>query len=515
MFRTPQGSNPNEVKPLSPTFQVGLFALLGLSILSKLYLLDHRSFFFDELYSVNAALEPRFTDFLDRWVLYDNSPPLYYLLLRAWFVCMPATEFGARFLSLILSIAAGAALIVGLKRRFAGETWIYGALLCGTSYSFLFFAQEARCYSLLMLLAVFQLLTMVDILRLRNQSIPSRLALRLGFLTVLSAYTHYSGIVFSTLLLSLTAVALRRNRPALLQLFKTGCLIVLCGIPWLPYFIFNLTVEKFVVVQSFGERLKVLLAMIFFGHTTPSRIFQWIAIVSIAGIASRAQWRAIKDDPGAWALVVSGGVSALIIGLSGLNPVMRGYRHFIVFIPAVLAGTAIVLSRASMRLPCGVLAFVCSALIIIQGSSHYLSPREEWRHAVKHVVDSAPGVPLRVIIVGKPWDRPTKHYLSDGGETALAPVFWGPFYRYYFNRLAPHQKITFEVLEPATMNVPALVKSAALSGEKLFVLQYTGGIGPTFSPDEYLQQGAKHYAFFCHDVYSFPAVRAAESPHRP
>ena len=191
-------NNQNKIVTIVNKYLLFVFVLL--SIFVKFYQISYRSFSLDELYGVVAALEPNFNKFLENWVLYDSNPPLYYFFLRFWLNIVPATEFWVRLPSVFFVLFASVIFVKGIKKRFNDNTWLYLLLLLGSSYGFLFFAQEARAYGLLFLLVCLQLLQFVDLINIKQPNLFLKKLYLFALYSILSSYTHYTGIVFSGLL---------------------------------------------------------------------------------------------------------------------------------------------------------------------------------------------------------------------------------------------------------------------------------------------------------------------------
>ena len=105
-------------KSTAPFNQYLLFIFILLSTIVKFYQIDYRSFSFDELYGVVAALEPNFDNYLDNWIRYDTNPPLYYFVLNIWLKIVPSNEFWVRLLSVLFILIASVIFILGIKKRF-------------------------------------------------------------------------------------------------------------------------------------------------------------------------------------------------------------------------------------------------------------------------------------------------------------------------------------------------------------------------------------------------------------
>ena len=133
-------------------FEVALTLLLILLLAGalRLYKIGGESLWLDETFSINDA-HHSVHDILTvpRTGL---NPPLYYLLLHGWMRLVGDSAVAVRVPSAIFGIAAVAVLfLVGLELR-GVALGLAAAFLSAASYFLIRYAQEARAYSLLVLL---------------------------------------------------------------------------------------------------------------------------------------------------------------------------------------------------------------------------------------------------------------------------------------------------------------------------------------------------------------------------
>ena len=178
-----------------------LILLLAFSL--RLYRLDNQSFAFDEgwtSYAIHHSWQAMWGVLVP-----DNHPPLYYVLVKAFADLAGYGDFPVRF----FSVLCGMVLIAGLYalgRRLAGPLTVgptlggpvmglSAALFAACVPSFVYYAQEARMYSLLMALAV---LSSYSLLRVLDDPSSRRWWVLYVLLTAATLYTHY----FAALLLA-------------------------------------------------------------------------------------------------------------------------------------------------------------------------------------------------------------------------------------------------------------------------------------------------------------------------
>jgi hypothetical protein len=159
----------------------------------------------------------------------DNHPPLYYFLLKISLWILPSSEFGLRVISCIFSIASMTVLVRFVNRHWGHRAAAYVGLLVALSPCDIYYAQEARMYSLLAFLSVLAFTRLVDALQGRRASLAVwvfanvglvwthaygllTVSLQVGFVIGYWAWHHLRGcplaIKFRSLLCALMAVFL-------------------------------------------------------------------------------------------------------------------------------------------------------------------------------------------------------------------------------------------------------------------------------------------------------------------
>jgi hypothetical protein len=167
---------------------------------------------------------------------HDGSPPLYYLVLHAWMTVFGTSNFSARALSGVFSVAS-LPLMAVTARRFglAGRSSWLAILLLATCPFAVRYATEARMYSLLILLVLLALLAFERVWSVGGTWPVVGASLVTGALVL----THYwSLFLVATAFVAAAFFAWRGVRAArrLLLPMVIGCLFFL---PWLPSFAYQ------------------------------------------------------------------------------------------------------------------------------------------------------------------------------------------------------------------------------------------------------------------------------------
>jgi mannosyltransferase len=171
--------------------------ILLLAFALRLYRLDNQSFAFDEGWTSYAIHH----SWRAMWgvLVPDNHPPLYYVLVKAFADLAGYGDLAVRYFSVMCSMALVAVLYI-LGRRLGGLT-VAGSVMGASAAlfatcvpSFIYYAQEARMYSLLMALALF---SSYSLLRVLGDERARRWWVLYVLASVAMLYTHY----FAALLL--------------------------------------------------------------------------------------------------------------------------------------------------------------------------------------------------------------------------------------------------------------------------------------------------------------------------
>jgi len=129
-------------------------ALLLLAFALRVYRLDAQSLWYDE--AVTAHVTGQRLAELTRWTADDIQPPLYYYIVAGWTRLAGRGEWALRFPSAFFGTLTAALLWSAARRLFPGQRAAAraGLLLFALSPLHVYFAQEARMYTLLTFLGL-------------------------------------------------------------------------------------------------------------------------------------------------------------------------------------------------------------------------------------------------------------------------------------------------------------------------------------------------------------------------
>lgn len=201
--------------------------------------LDGQSLWYDEGFSAWLAGQPP-AEIIARTAA-DIHPPLYYLLLHGWITLAGRTEFALRFPSVLAAVVT-VPLLWRLARRLLGASTGDGAaLLVAFSPLWLWYAREARMYTVVAALGVALLLMLVG--QLQQASHPQRLAM-LAVLNIVAVYTHfYAWFLVAVQVAWLLLWSWRSPRRVLVLLTPLVATLV-AYLPWLGFVLNRLSADR-------------------------------------------------------------------------------------------------------------------------------------------------------------------------------------------------------------------------------------------------------------------------------
>ena len=214
------------------SYKVALALLLILLLAGglRLYNLGGESLWHDETVSVYAA-RSSVSEILTVRTRVDLFPPLYHLMLHGWIRLVGDSAVAVRVPSVIFGIAAVAVLfLVGRELR-DDALGLVVAFLSAISYFLIRYAQEARPYSLLVLLS---LASYYFFIRMVRRGATGGASVGYAATTALLLYTHYHATFLVLTQVCTVACLWRRLGRIRLRWVAAVTVASLAFSPWLP-----------------------------------------------------------------------------------------------------------------------------------------------------------------------------------------------------------------------------------------------------------------------------------------
>jgi mannosyltransferase len=268
--------------------------VVGLTLVAaglRLLTLDVQSYHHDEIVTASRVLRGSFGHAMDVVGFSESAPPLYYVLAWLWVQIVGTGEFGLRSLSALAGVATVPVVyLIGLELR-GRRAGLLAAALAAVNPMLVWYSQEARGYSLLVLFGGIAALYFVRALeRGRRNDI-----LGWGAASALALATHYFALF--PILLEAAWLLWRRGRAAAVGVG----IIVATGIALAPLAIHQ-TLQghaDWIGDHSLGHRLWEVAATFAVGETgeviaqperlTPAIVPVAAMVVALALLAARGE----------------------------------------------------------------------------------------------------------------------------------------------------------------------------------------------------------------------------------
>jgi hypothetical protein len=401
---------------ISPLAGWGIVALAAAGIVYVAATLTGQGLWFDDLFTVVAS-DPRqpFLETLQRYLVPDPSPPLHYILMRAWRMVAPDDEVFLRipgFAAYVLAIAAAAFYPCRAVRP--EERIVLGGLMA-TSFGAIYYASELRAYALLPLLSLILLLdalAVADALAVRERPAPARLATMVAVGSMLS-YEHYFGFLYAgSLVGALLALGLWQRRWSW-HVLAVGVAIAAGIAPWLAL---QLPALAGISGGGFWIELSPLGALRgFLRHTFTAAIPAGLLAAAVGWSLWTTRGAIVRDRR----LALAGTAAAINVvvplAMSLHTPVLVA-RYFTCLRTLVYFGLAVLLAPL-LRAWRGA-SLVLAALVALLVSYPFVTtPRASWREPSTFVREATECVERDIVAISD-WGRSDVRLLE-------------PMFRYY------------------------------------------------------------------------------------
>jgi mannosyltransferase len=382
--RVPVAHPDGAVVGRSRRFIVGVVSgVVALAAVLRWYMIGRSSIWIDEGASITLARMP-WDRFLRALWQYEANMTSYYLILRAW-MHLGDSETVVRSLSALLGTASVLAIFF-LGRRLLGErTGLLAAALLAVNMFHVWFSQEARSYSLVVLLVIGSLFFFIE--AVEN---PRKRWMWRGYVavSVFAAYSH----LYVLLVLAAQWLAVGPCRLREIGSRRLLWIVLFLGVPLIPLPAFVLFRDRgqleWIPPVDAGSVISTLLAACGFNPL--------MLLLVLVGLVWTIKW-SIKDDQKA--------LRARLLGLAFVFPIfivalasfikpLLFFRHFAICIPPAALIAARVLSpertlSKGKRVLVSALAVVTiglSFVVILSYFQNMCNWGGDWRSATEHIL---------------------------------------------------------------------------------------------------------------------------------
>jgi len=364
--------------------------------------LGSQSFWLDELVTT-WLLRQDFTDMIDVIPASERTPYLYYVLAWAWAHVMGESEVGLRSLSALagtLTVPVAYAACASLVSRRAG---LLAAALVACNPFLVWYSQEGRAYSLLVLLSALSFLFFARALEGRP-----RMLLWWAVASSLAIATHYFAIFLVVAEAIWLLTTSRQRRSTVLLAIAVPLAVVLAHAP----LALGQAAQESSGLGSAGlaTRIAGLVKDIVVGYSFPRELAGTVvaaALVAAALVLLATKTRPVERQGAVAALVVAVTSILLPVAIALVGPDYVIARNAVV---AVVPGTiALAAGYASSRfgLIAGCTLCALSLGIVVSVATDPVFGRTDWRGAAGRLQGHA----RRAVVVTPP----------------MTPALWSPY----------------------------------------------------------------------------------------
>jgi mannosyltransferase len=397
-----------------------LGGIVALAAIVRFATLDQQSFWYDEAVTV-GLLRMDFVDMLDRIPDSESTPPLYYTLAWLWAKVFGTGEVGLRSLSALLGTAfVPIAYLIGVRAA-SVRVGLVAAALAAVNPLLVWYSQEARVYSMLVLVSGLSFLFFIKLLT----GDPRRRTLVLWALISGAALaTHY----FAAFLVAIEAIWLlataAHRRPIVIAAIGLA-VVQLAHLPLLLHQR-SLDLADFIDEVSLGYRVARAPKQFLLGFDAPGEVISGVVAGALVVLALWLVWSRGDDRERRAALVgaVAGGTVLVTTGLLALIGVdyLDTRNVLVAWPPLALAVAAGLGARRSGRLglaaAAALLALGASTVVFVVTREEY--QRDNWRDvgAALGESDVARAVVVTPFTAPKPFAVyvPRLELMPDAGE---------------------------------------------------------------------------------------------------
>jgi mannosyltransferase len=307
-----------------------LLLILALGIFLRIYDLGAESLWLDEACSIHeSSLSPQ------EIAECANHPPLYFFILRFWMHLFGTSEVALRSLSAIFGVISILLIYLVGSTLFNRKVGLIAGLLSAISYYHIYYSQEARAYSLLLLLSLLSYLFFIKILQGdRKWYYPAYFlaALLLG-------YTHIYGLFIIASQVLFFLLFWKKYKAQRVKFAVTAAVAILALLPLVPLMggrAVSIAQEGFWIAMPHLRDLRFtfsLFAGYGLGTTFILEIFLLLAIIGFLSIeTAKSQWNWKEPRQSLSGLVRS-------ISLESIEPglLLIVWLFFSILIPFILS----------------------------------------------------------------------------------------------------------------------------------------------------------------------------------
>lgn len=407
-------------------YRKGIIVLLLIGSLFRFYGLDHESLANDELSTCYRSSFDSISSVILRGVMPDKHPPGYQILM--YFVIRSAGDSATalRFPSAIAGVISIFFLFLLGRRLFSSSIGFLAAALMTFSPVHIWYSQEARTYSILILmvtLSIYILVRMLDSLREKNS--PGLLnSVVFTLLSILMEYFHYFGLLMVILESGIFLFVTIYRRKRILYPVAVCVVSALAFLPWISVAMQQSGNDSYITLPGITSLQSLL-----FEYMSWSRVLMVVITVTVASAFAMC-WKNRKcvsqytlrrlAVPVLWAALPI--LSAIAISYAFV-PVLTN-RNLLVTLPAFFLLLAlsihILLEKPRFRMIAGSILVLLLSVQLLFVREHYTRPhKSQFREVARFTAENV-DMNSDYLIVASSWHEFYFDYYFQRYDTGLS-----------------------------------------------------------------------------------------------
>lgn len=426
------------------TNHVLLITILTIGAVLRFYGLGIQSLWLDELLTWSFSNQERLADVIN--ILRDGSthPPLYFSIIYFIIKYIGYSETILRLPSALYGVISILVVFFLAKRLYSRKEGIISALLMAVLWCPIYYSQEARPYSILLLFVMLSTYLWILILwQLNINQRPTYYVLSGYILTaIIASYSHYFGLYLVILQGIGALLFFMRRQMALLYIALIYFLIFILYLPWSPAVLGQINNTKnysWIKSPEFISFLKGYIEFLFNNSNTivliVTMLYSYLLIHNLYSLFKNKSYKHIRQlllFPGTILLFWLTMPFIIMFIKSILSSPILTYRNLIISLPAGY----ILLARSITQLPIisknrTLIYTICitTGLLLyhlVFTLNYYSKPHKtQYRKAVYYVIDNDNN--LNNSIVASSYGHLLKYYFIQKGYQKQILVGGGPF----------------------------------------------------------------------------------------
>ena len=424
---------------------IPLISILMLGAALRFYALDFQSLWNDELYSLTSSSY----DNLQALILTDTAnphPPLYDMTLHFVRQVLGDSEFAVRLPSAICGVLSISLIFLVGRRLYSYKEGLIASAIMAVSWCPIYFSQEARSYSMLLLLTLLTTYLWASLISSLKRNEKASYYIMVGYVVsaAICSYSHYFGAYLIALHALGSLLIFIRQPKVILRLLLMYLLILVAYLPWLLTTRLDASMQRISWIQP--PKTTALLGFLAFFFNN-SRTLLAIVLVLYTFLFVRS-FCLICTNRRYGTLISLFSSPGMFLVLWLAVPFLGVYLWSVLFQPILLSRSLIIslpaayllLARSITRLPVSSTGQALAAIAILVGilfqlvfsMNYYSQPhKEQFRDAVSFIVQN-------------------EHRYRD---SLIIGYVWHPDYlNYYFAELGSSRRI--EAMGGQTADIP-------------------------------------------------------------